>query len=223
MPAPSRSRRRPRNSPTSPSTSADTQREVISSVETMLKSAAYIRASGRRRTKLRNPARQPADQFALDPQPSCSSAKDGLVQCATMNILVGLHLGDREYFRKAQASGDFVFSDYLFGKIQQPADHDGRLSCIRDQSGGRCRRRRRHQYRLDVEDHEQSRRAAGHFGVAGRQFRHRDGRTRRSVQHDRPVAGQRAADGGHRRQGPEFRNADRIAFIHRARTARNAP
>ena len=48
--------------------SADTQREVISSVETMLKSAAYIRASRRHRAQLRNPARQPADQPALDPQ-----------------------------------------------------------------------------------------------------------------------------------------------------------
>jgi diguanylate cyclase (GGDEF)-like protein len=29
---------------------------------------------------------------------------------------VGLNLSDREYFRKAQQTGDFVFSDYLFGK-----------------------------------------------------------------------------------------------------------
>src|SRR5258708_18142571 len=29
---------------------------------------------------------------------------------------VGLNIGDREYFRKAQETGGFVFSDYLFGK-----------------------------------------------------------------------------------------------------------
>jgi diguanylate cyclase (GGDEF)-like protein len=92
--------------------SADTQREVISSVETMLKSAAYIRASGgvaRSCEILRAslPTNLPWIRSIM------FVSKDGLVQCATMNILVGIQLGDREYFRKAQATGDFVFSDYL--------------------------------------------------------------------------------------------------------------
>jgi diguanylate cyclase (GGDEF)-like protein len=43
-------------------------------------------------------------------------SKDGLVQCSTLNALVGLNLGDRDYFRKAQETRDFVFSDYLFAK-----------------------------------------------------------------------------------------------------------
>jgi diguanylate cyclase (GGDEF)-like protein len=95
--------------------SADTQREVISSVETMLKSAAYIRASGgvaRSCEILRAslPTNLPWIRAIM------FVSKDGLVQCATMNILVGLQIGDREYFRKAQASGDFVFSDYLSAK-----------------------------------------------------------------------------------------------------------
>jgi diguanylate cyclase (GGDEF)-like protein len=95
--------------------SADTQREVISSVETMLKSAAYIRASGgvaRSCEILRAslPTNLPWIRAIM------FVSKEGLVQCATMNILVGLQLGDREYFRKAQASGDFVFSDYLSAK-----------------------------------------------------------------------------------------------------------
>src|SRR5215216_2040599 len=95
--------------------SADTQREVISSVETMLKSAAYIRASGgiaRSCEILRAslPTNLPWIRSIM------FASKDGLVQCATMNILVGLQIGDREYFKKAQATGDFVFSDYLFGK-----------------------------------------------------------------------------------------------------------
>ena len=42
--------------------------------------------------------------------------KDGTVQCSTLNIQVGLNVADRDYFRKAQETRDFVFSDYLFGK-----------------------------------------------------------------------------------------------------------
>ena len=95
--------------------SANTQREVISSVETMLKSTAYIRASGgvgRSCEILR--ASLP------DHLPWIRSimivSKDGLVQCSTLNALVGLNLGDREYFKKAQATHNFVFSDFLFAK-----------------------------------------------------------------------------------------------------------
>jgi len=95
--------------------SADTQREVISSVETMLKSAAYIRASsgiGRSCEVLRAslPTNLPWIRSIM------IASKDGLVQCSTMNMQVGMNLGDREYFRKAQETRDFVFSDYLFGK-----------------------------------------------------------------------------------------------------------
>ena len=95
--------------------SADTQREVISSVETMLKSAAYIRASGgiaRSCEILRAslPTNLPWIRSIM------FVSKNGLVQCSTLNMQVGLNLGDREYFNKAQATRDFVFSDYLFGK-----------------------------------------------------------------------------------------------------------
>jgi diguanylate cyclase (GGDEF)-like protein len=95
--------------------SADTQREVISSVETMLKSAAYIRASGgigRSCEILRAslPSNLPWIRSIM------IASRDGLVQCSTLNMQVGLNLSDREYFRKAQTTRDFVFSDYLFGK-----------------------------------------------------------------------------------------------------------
>ena len=95
--------------------SAETQREVISSVETMLKSAAYIRASsgiGRSCEVLRAslPANLPWIRSIM------LVSKDGVVQCSTLNIQVGLNIGDRDYFRKAQQTRDFVFSDYLFGK-----------------------------------------------------------------------------------------------------------
>jgi diguanylate cyclase (GGDEF)-like protein len=95
--------------------SAETQREVISSVETMLKSAAYIRASsgiGRSCEILRAslPTNLPWIRSIM------LVSKDGVVQCSTLNIQVGLTIGDRDYFRKAQQTRDFVFSDYLFGK-----------------------------------------------------------------------------------------------------------
>jgi diguanylate cyclase (GGDEF)-like protein len=95
--------------------SADTQREVISSVETMLKSAAYIRASGgvgRSCEILRAslPANLPWILSIM------IVSKNGLVQCSTLNRLVGLDLSDREYFKKAQETGGFVFSDFLFAK-----------------------------------------------------------------------------------------------------------
>jgi diguanylate cyclase (GGDEF)-like protein len=95
--------------------SADTQREVISSVETMLKSAAYIRASaggiGRSCDILR--ASLPVNL------PWISSlmivGQGGHVQCATSNALVGLDLSGRAYLKQARQSRDVVFSDFLFG------------------------------------------------------------------------------------------------------------
>ena len=94
--------------------SADTQSEVVSSVETMLKSAAYIRASGgigRSCEILRAslPTTLPWIRSIM------FVSKDGLVQCSTLNIQVGLNIGDRAYFKKTQATREFVFSDYLFG------------------------------------------------------------------------------------------------------------
>ncbi|WP_213286616.1 diguanylate cyclase [Bradyrhizobium sp. sGM-13] len=95
---------------------AETQREVVSSVETMLKSAAYIRASsgiGRSCEILRAslPTNLPWIRSIM------IVSKDGAVQCSTLNMLVGLNIGDREYFRKAQQTRDFVFSDYLFARV----------------------------------------------------------------------------------------------------------
>jgi diguanylate cyclase (GGDEF)-like protein len=95
--------------------SADTQREVISSVETMLKSAAYIRASGgvgRSCEMLRAslPLNLPWIRSIM------IVSKDGLVQCSTLNNLVGLDLSDREYIKQARETGGFVFSDFLFAK-----------------------------------------------------------------------------------------------------------
>jgi diguanylate cyclase (GGDEF)-like protein len=99
---------------------ADTQREVISSVETMLKSTAYVRASmgvGRSCELLR--ASLPSNLPWI--RSIAIVSRDGLVQCSTMNSLVGLNLADRDYFKQARQSRDFVFSDFLLSKTNNDA------------------------------------------------------------------------------------------------------
>jgi diguanylate cyclase (GGDEF)-like protein len=94
--------------------SAKTQREVISSVETMLKSAAYIRASagGVSRScdilRASLPVNLPWIRALL------IVGGDGHVQCATQNALVGLDLSKRAYLQQARDAHDVVFSDFLF-------------------------------------------------------------------------------------------------------------
>ena len=97
--------------------SAQAQQEVISSVETVLKSAAYIRVwaggIGRSCDLLRAslPASLPWIRTLL------IVGGDGRVQCSTNNIFVGLDLSDRAYLKNARASREIVFSDYLFAKV----------------------------------------------------------------------------------------------------------
>ena len=97
--------------------SADAQREVISSVETVLKSAAYIRAGaggvGRSCDILRAslPANLPWIRTLL------IVGQDGRVQCSTSNLYVGLNLSDRSYLKKARENRELVFSDYLFARV----------------------------------------------------------------------------------------------------------
>jgi diguanylate cyclase (GGDEF)-like protein len=96
--------------------SVQAQREIISSVETMMKSAAYIRASaggvGRSCDILRA-----SMQVELPWIRSMSIvAGNGRVQCSTLPALVGVDLSDRAYFKKAVEIHSFVFSDYLFAR-----------------------------------------------------------------------------------------------------------
>src|SRR5438132_635701 len=76
--------------------SADAQQEVISSVETLLKSAAYIRASaggiGRSCDLLR--ASVPANLPWI--RSLSIVGRDGRIQCSTLNILVGIDLSVRQ-------------------------------------------------------------------------------------------------------------------------------
>jgi diguanylate cyclase (GGDEF)-like protein len=102
--------------------SAASQREVVSSVEAVMKSSAYIYALG-------TGAGQPcailrASLHVELPWIRTLSIADkrGVIECSTMPSLVGLDLGDREYIKRAVASRQFVLSDYLFSRAtQQPA------------------------------------------------------------------------------------------------------
>ncbi len=99
--------------------SADAQREVISSVETILKSEAFIRASaggvGRSCDVLRAslPSSLPWIRTLL------IAGSEGRIQCSTNNMYVGLDLSDRPYFQQAQETGRFVLSDFLLARPAQ--------------------------------------------------------------------------------------------------------
>jgi len=94
--------------------SADTQREVISSIETVLKSAAYIRAAagGIRRgcdvLRASLPTNLPWIRNVL------LVGGDGRVQCSTSNTFVGVDLSGRPYIKNARATGEIAFSDFTF-------------------------------------------------------------------------------------------------------------
>src|SRR5438045_4409861 len=95
--------------------SADAQREVVFSVETMLKSTAYIRGSaGIRRSCEILPSSLPFNMPWIRSMSIVGG--DGLIQCSTLNQLVGFNLSDREHFKKALSTKNFVFSDFLFAK-----------------------------------------------------------------------------------------------------------
>jgi diguanylate cyclase (GGDEF)-like protein len=99
--------------------SADAQREVISSVEAMLKSAAFIRASagGVGKSCLILRASLTVDLPWI--RSMSVVGKNGRVQCSTLNGLVGVDLSDRPYFKKMQQTRGFVLSDYLFGRASK--------------------------------------------------------------------------------------------------------
>ena len=95
--------------------SADAEREVISSVETVLKSAAYIRASAGGIAKSCDMLRASLPTNLPWIRNILIVGGDGRVQCSTSIKAVGADLSDRAYLQKARTAHDFVFSDFLFG------------------------------------------------------------------------------------------------------------
>jgi diguanylate cyclase (GGDEF)-like protein len=96
--------------------SVQAQREIISSVETMMKSAAYIRASAGGVGRSCDILRASLQNELTWIRSLSIVAGDGRVQCSTLPGLVGVDLGDRGYFRKAVETHGFAFSEYLVGR-----------------------------------------------------------------------------------------------------------
>ncbi|WP_024514990.1 diguanylate cyclase [Bradyrhizobium sp. Tv2a-2] len=96
--------------------SADTEREVISSVETVLKSAAYIRATSGGIAKSCDLLRASLPSNLPWIRNILMVGGDGRVQCSTSNTSVGVDLSDRAYLRDARATRNFIFSDFLFAR-----------------------------------------------------------------------------------------------------------
>ncbi len=96
--------------------SADTEREVISSVETVLRSAAYIRATSGGIAKSCDMLRASLPRNLPWIRNILIVGGDGRVQCSTSNTSVGVDLSDRAYLQQARATHDFVFSDFIFAR-----------------------------------------------------------------------------------------------------------
>ena len=96
--------------------SADSEQEAISSVETVLKSAAHIQAS----KKTSDPS---CDTLSASLPVSLPWIRnlaivnsEGRIKCATLDTLIGLDLSDRDYFMRARQAHDLIFSDFLLSK-----------------------------------------------------------------------------------------------------------
>jgi diguanylate cyclase (GGDEF)-like protein len=101
--------------------SADAQREVISSVETILKSEAFIRASAGGVSKSCDVLRASLPTSLPWIRTLLIAGQDGRIQCSTNNMYVGLDLSDRPYFQQAQETGRFVLSDFILSRpVQSP-------------------------------------------------------------------------------------------------------
>ena len=96
--------------------SADMQREVISSVETVLKSAAYIRASEGGVTRSCDIMRASLPAHLPWIHSLMIVGHDGRIQCSTNNKFIGVDLSDRPYLKKARETRDFVFSDFMLAR-----------------------------------------------------------------------------------------------------------
>jgi diguanylate cyclase (GGDEF)-like protein len=95
---------------------ADAERDVIASVEAVLKSAAYIHAAstqvGRGCNILRNSLKIDLPQIRML---SIADA-NGIITCSTAQMFIGADVSDRSYFRRAVESHGFVVSDFLIGR-----------------------------------------------------------------------------------------------------------
>jgi hypothetical protein len=94
---------------------ADAQREIISTVQAVLKSSAYIYATAAQQGRV---------------APSCAPAcvdlpwirslnlvdSNGTIQCSTQSAFIGANIRDRDYFQRAMETHEFVVSDYIVAR-----------------------------------------------------------------------------------------------------------
>lgn len=99
--------------------SADAQREVISSVEALLRSAAYIHLSagaGARGCAIIGESFYVEMPWILN---LAIAGKDGRILCSTTSSFVGLNVEGRDYFESAINSRRFVISSTVVNKLTQ--------------------------------------------------------------------------------------------------------
>ncbi|HVV43283.1 MAG TPA: diguanylate cyclase [Nitrobacter sp.] len=98
---------------------AEAQREVISSVEAILKTSVHIYSAAARvgdgcsimRASLHVDMPWIRNVLVLD--------RTGKVTCATVSSMVGLDLSDRAYFKAARTNGKLVVSDYILSRVSK--------------------------------------------------------------------------------------------------------
>lgn len=96
--------------------SIDAQRQVVSSVEAVLKSSSYVYALG---GEISQPCMVMRASFRVDlPWIRSLSIIDrtGRIECSTLPGMTGLDLSDRLYLKKALATRKLVMSDYIFSR-----------------------------------------------------------------------------------------------------------
>jgi len=95
---------------------ADAQREIISTVQAVLKSSAYIYSAasqqGRGCAVMRASLRVDLPWI----RSISILSGDGKIMCSTTASIVDLDLSDRDYFKRARDFHEFVLSDYVFSR-----------------------------------------------------------------------------------------------------------
>ena len=102
--------------------SADAQREMISSVEAVLRSAAYVHQTAEL-TGGGCPMMRDSFYVELPWINGLSIAgADGKIKCSTTSSYIGLNVGDRDYYKKAIETRHFILGDSIINRItHQPA------------------------------------------------------------------------------------------------------
>ncbi|MBN9599402.1 MAG: diguanylate cyclase [Afipia sp.] len=101
---------------------ADVQRDIVLRVQAILRSTAYIYGAAQDAAQGCAVLRATARVDLLWIRSLSVIDSDGIVRCSTASHVIGLNLGDRDYFRRALDTSTFVISDYIFSRAtNQPS------------------------------------------------------------------------------------------------------